>query len=421
MHFMILMAYGNPLPPCSVIGNWTCSQQITPNTSGLLDRNVIYVLPGQPIVPPHLTTQATFNNGSKSRLITVNCPNQGLTHTETVPVRYVPELTFTPQIPASIGSAQTFTTTAKVVARPISLLNWWKGESTNDEFGANNATTVGGVTCNSAQVGNGFVLDGQTGYLQLANSTDLQLQNFSIEMWVKRTSASQVSQTGNGDAGLFGYGLNGYALGVYNDGRLYFTWTGHDNVATPTAVLTGTGFHHVVVTKSGHLVSFFVDGILKHSAEYDRHFTFGTSPAIGTLSGYGRHFWGTIDEVSFYSCPLSLANIQQIYQAGLPVNGQKGKCLADLTNGGCGLIPTDCACPTQAESALGQVTIHVGPDSDNDGLIDLQEASLGTNPNNPDTDGDGLSDGDEITYGLDPLSQNPAIPSGPLSPAICPL
>ena len=43
------------------------------------------------------------------------------------------------------------------------------------------------------------------------------------------------------------------------------------------------------------------------------------------------------------------------------------------------------------------------PDSDGDGLSDVAETTLGTDPNNPDTDGDGLSDGEEVTHhGTDP-------------------
>jgi hypothetical protein len=42
-------------------------------------------------------------------------------------------------------------------------------------------------------------------------------------------------------------------------------------------------------------------------------------------------------------------------------------------------------------------------DSDGDGLIDAQEAELGTDPANPDSDGDGLFDGAEVTGGTDPL------------------
>jgi alpha-tubulin suppressor-like RCC1 family protein len=50
------------------------------------------------------------------------------------------------------------------------------------------------------------------------------------------------------------------------------------------------------------------------------------------------------------------------------------------------------------------------PDDDNDGLTDLQEASIGTDRLNPDTDGDGISDGEEFNVlGTDPLVPNPDI------------
>jgi outer membrane protein OmpA-like peptidoglycan-associated protein len=44
-------------------------------------------------------------------------------------------------------------------------------------------------------------------------------------------------------------------------------------------------------------------------------------------------------------------------------------------------------------------------DSDGDGLLDSQEADIGTDPFNPDTDGDGLNDGEEVNlYRTDPLN-----------------
>ena len=45
-------------------------------------------------------------------------------------------------------------------------------------------------------------------------------------------------------------------------------------------------------------------------------------------------------------------------------------------------------------------------DSDNDGLSDQMEATLGTDPQNPDSDNDGLKDGFEHDYGLEPLDQD---------------
>lgn len=49
-------------------------------------------------------------------------------------------------------------------------------------------------------------------------------------------------------------------------------------------------------------------------------------------------------------------------------------------------------------------------DLDGDGLTNLEEYLLGTDPNNSDTDGDGVPDGEEVALGLDPLHpDNPAV------------
>jgi hypothetical protein len=50
-------------------------------------------------------------------------------------------------------------------------------------------------------------------------------------------------------------------------------------------------------------------------------------------------------------------------------------------------------------------------DADSDGLSNLQEYTLGTNPNLEDTDGDGLSDKEEVDQGLDPLVPNAGVDS----------
>ncbi len=50
------------------------------------------------------------------------------------------------------------------------------------------------------------------------------------------------------------------------------------------------------------------------------------------------------------------------------------------------------------------INLNQETDSDNDGLSDLRERSLFTDPNNPDTDGDGFLDGVEVIFGWDPLS-----------------
>ena len=67
-----------------------------------------------------------------------------------------------------------------------------------------------------------------------------------------------------------------------------------------------------------------------------------------------------------------------------------------------------------ARNALGEIAPTTAPeskeirlesvtDSDHDGISDLREVGLGTDPHKADTDGDGYSDGEEISHGYNPL------------------
>jgi len=60
--------------------------------------------------------------------------------------------------------------------------------------------------------------------------------------------------------------------------------------------------------------------------------------------------------------------------------------------------------PPAIQTVEPTVTAPAVIDSDQDGLTDAEEATLGTNPNNPDSDQDGLTDREEVkVYGTDPL------------------
>ncbi len=53
-------------------------------------------------------------------------------------------------------------------------------------------------------------------------------------------------------------------------------------------------------------------------------------------------------------------------------------------------------------------TANKTTDNDNDNLLDIDEFSSNTDPNNPDSDGDGMLDGWEVTYALNPLVDDSA-------------
>jgi hypothetical protein len=137
-----------------------------------------------------------------------------------------------------------------------------------------------------------------------------------------------------------------------------FSATGYD--------LRDGGWHHVAVTMNrsatngGHI---YVDGaavvefdptVMPGALTNSEPFRIGVHPQ----SGFNGYYKGAIDEVTVYRRALSGTEISAIYSAGCA-----GKCKVD---------------------------------TDGDGLTDLQEAFLGTNPNDADTDDDGLSDGDEV-------------------------
>ena len=128
-----------------------------------------------------------------------------------------------------------------------------------------------------------------------------------------------------------------------------------------TALGVNTNVHLAVVSTADHgEVSIYADGALIASGN-------GLDPA--TVDQSGIFFFGAFgplgidgvyDDLQIYDRALSAENI-----AFLAANP-------------------------------GDVLRAEDPDSDGDGLSDIQEAELGTNAVSADTDGDGLSDGDEV-------------------------
>ncbi len=59
--------------------------------------------------------------------------------------------------------------------------------------------------------------------------------------------------------------------------------------------------------------------------------------------------------------------------------------------------------PGWCRAWFGTTDVDPEADPDGDGLSNLREYVIGTDPTEPDTDGDGMKDGNEVLYGHDPL------------------
>jgi Concanavalin A-like lectin/glucanases superfamily/Immunoglobulin domain len=245
------------------------------------------------------------------------------------------------QIYAVENTASTVNPPASCDPPPSGLVSWWAAEGNAlDQIGGNNGTLVGNTIYGPGKVAQGFAFDGDGDGVQIGSATNLELQNFTIETWIKRASPSVVSFSSGTSAIIFGYGTGGYLFFLDTLGDLTFCQLGNPADVSGPAI-TDTNLHHVAVTKIGSTIVFYLDGVAYPVSAYNVNFTFTGGPAIGCLpTSEDDSFLGTIDELSFYNRALSALEIQAIYNAG-----SEGKCFTPA--------PTITAQPTN-------VTVNVG-------------------------------------------------------------
>ena len=208
---------------------------------------------------------------------------------------------------------------AEGVQIPSGVVGWWRAEGNNTDALGNGRTDIaGGAIFAPGFVGQAFSFAGAATGVSVGNPTAFQLQNLTVEAWIKRADASQVSQ-GSPAAGIFGGGAGSYSLSILPNGQLVFGKVALSNVYSTTTV-KDTNWHHVAVTREGANVSFYLDGAAAGTATYAAVFEFGTPFAIGSLGTpflpYYYTFLGLIDEVGLYNRALSGAEIGAIYGAG---------------------------------------------------------------------------------------------------------
>ena len=259
---------------------------------------------------------------------------------------------------------------------PSGMRGWWPGDgSGRDIEGGNGGAVEGNVTFVAGRVGQAFRLGGAGDRVLVGTAPSLQLQDFTIDAWVKRSSATVV--TNNPDAinpggAFFAYGNQGYGFAIDQPtSRLLLTQIGVSGVFS-TQTITDTNFHHVAVTKQGGTVTFYVDGVAGAPVAYNPTFTFATPAAIGARgdTNLQNSFFGDIDELEIFGRALTGQEILNLFSAGAA-----GKCKAPQpiaavsrkTHGGTGapldvdLVPNSTRgieCRTGGTSGVHQMVVQ---------------------------------------------------------------
>lgn len=211
---------------------------------------------------------------------------------------------------------------------PSGLLSWWRADDhTFDSVSANHGSLVGTASYGNGRVGKGFLLTQAGAGIHIRADTSLQLQDFSIEAWLKRANPAGRTNDSNSMACIFSQGCDGGGFGFYlrRDDSLALGKLQVNEVAS-AARITDTNWHHVVVTKSGPTVVFYVDARAYPAARYDSGgFVFHGPTYIGTRMNLFNQvegsFQGIIDEVGFYNRSLAAVEVLKLFNAG-----SAGKC-----------------------------------------------------------------------------------------------
>ena len=218
---------------------------------------------------------------------------------------------------------------AGLASLKTSLYAAYNGESnTNDSFGSNNGTAMGGLTYAAGKIGNAFQFNGTNSYVSLPDNSMNFAGDFSVSCWFYASTNTTNSSglIGNyNDATATGFGMYLYQNRLYaqlaNSGGKFST-TYIDN-----SVL-GAWNHAVMVFKKGTGFYLYMNGVLRNSYTTANNANAGTSPTysatqkayIGLLNYSGDWWWmqngGKIDAANVWQKALTSDEITDLYNSG---------------------------------------------------------------------------------------------------------
>jgi hypothetical protein len=170
-------------------------------------------------------------------------------------------------------------------------------------------------------------LDGTNDHAYVANSSDFEPDNFTVQAWVNLDAFENEDYfVYRHKTWFIGFSRSGTKIeGGVRDGD--GDWLYPISTTTPSA---GGGWYHVVLTFDGtgsstEYAKLYVNGNLEDTESNSNHdlntqnnyVSVGAKNNDGTISNY---FNGQVDEVAFWSEVLTAAEVSALYNSGTPLD-----------------------------------------------------------------------------------------------------
>lgn len=162
-----------------------------------------------------------------------------------------------------------------------------------------------------------------TKYAKVAYGAWMLSANYSIECWVKHTSATTTQELCSRNENAGATGPHFRLVLASGRPRLISYNTAGTQFNTSTAALTNNGaYHHIVGTVSGTSQTLYVDGISVATGTITGTPTDGSAQSDGMsmaiqLAQTATQLSGTLDEVAYYTTALTSTQVATHYAAGL--------------------------------------------------------------------------------------------------------
>ncbi|MFA5061911.1 MAG: LamG domain-containing protein [Patescibacteria group bacterium] len=262
--------------------------------------------------------------------------------------------------PASAATISTSNTSAPNLK--TGLVGWWTFDGVSvtstgvlDKSGQNNnGGRMGGTSVATGKVGQGIKLNGTTGYISGANSTDIASTPVTVSVWVKFLTIApgnnypriiDVQDSNYSVQIVWDYGTGGSGQFVTKHSEWQAAGDGTQWGVTP---VLNKWYHLVAVwDASANSTKFYVNGIeqsgsansnIGEGASRNKYFFGVRGDLLASPNTFGNE---VLDDVRIYSRTLSATEVQALYKQGGGVISKTDLITAQLRNGLGGLWTFD--------------------------------------------------------------------------------